>query len=423
MTNMNAIMKNIVIIGAFWGDEGKGKIVDFLGARSEVVVRYQGGSNAGHTIVVDGKKHVFHLLPSGMLYPDKLCLIGNGVVVDPGALITELKELDRAGHPRGELKVSDAAILVMDWHKILDGIEGGEIGTTGRGIGPAYESKVSRKGFKTGELRNMDTFLPKLRHAVTEVNWLLKNKYQVEPLDGEKLADTFKAYSTAIRPLIANTSLLLAEAIREGKSILFEGAQGALLDIDHGFFPFVTSSNSSIGGVYTGTGCRPRELQVIGVVKAYCTRVGNGPFPTELTGRIGTRLLETGGEFGATTGRPRRCGWLDLVMLDYSHRINGFDGLALTKLDILTGLPEIRVATGYRIRGAITPTLPSVYDLEQSKPTYQTLPGWKDDITNCRNFSDLPPACQAYVRFIEDQAGIPIRYIGVGPGREELIIR
>jgi len=358
-----------------------------------------------------------------MLYPDKLCLIGNGVVVDPGALITELRELDRSGRPRGELKVSESAILVMDWHKILDGIEGGKVGTTGRGIGPAYESKVSRKGFKAGELRNMDTFLPKLHNAVTEVNWLLKNKYQLEPMDGEKLADTFRTYCSSILPMISNTSLLLSRAIKEGKTILFEGAQGALLDIDHGFFPFVTSSNSSIGGVYTGTGVRPRNLQVVGVVKAYCTRVGNGPFPTELTDNIGAWLQGTGGEYGATTGRPRRCGWLDLVMLDYSNRINGFDGIALTKLDILTGLPEIKVATGYRIRGEITRTLPSVYDLEEARPIYQTLPGWKDDITGCREFSDLPSTCQAYVRFIEDQTGLPVRYIGVGPGREELIIR
>lgn len=416
-------MKHIVIIGAFWGDEGKGKIVDFIAEQTGVVVRYQGGSNAGHTIVVNGKKHVFHLLPSGMLYPDKLCLIGNGVVVDPEALIEELKELDQTGNERGELKVSESAVLVMDWHKVLDGIEGGKIGTTKKGIGPAYESKVCRKGFKVGELRDMDKFLLKLRNAVTEVNWLLENKYGVEPLDREKLADTFTEYSTALQPLIANTSLLLAEAIRDGKTILFEGAQGALLDIDHGFFPFVTSSNSSIGGVYTGTGIRPRNLQVVGVVKAYCTRVGNGPFPTELNDQIGTRLMETGGEYGATTGRPRRCGWLDLVMLDYSNRINGFDGIALTKLDILTGLPEIKVATGYRIRGEITRTLPSVYDLEEAEPIYQTLPGWTEDISGCRSFSELPPACQAYVRFIEDQIGVPIPYLGVGPGRDELIIR
>lgn len=416
-------MKNTVIIGAFWGDEGKGKIVDFIGEEAGVVVRYQGGSNAGHTIVVEGKKYVFHLLPSGILYPGKLCLIGNGVVVEPGALLKELDNLDRNGTPRGELKVSESAILVMEWHKLLDGLEGGKIGTTGRGIGPAYESKVSRKGFKAGELRNMDKFLPKLGAAVRDVNFLLKNKYGVDPLNPDKLAEDFKKYSKALRPLLANTSFLLANAVREGKSVLFEGAQGALLDIDHGFFPFVTSSNSSIGGVYTGTGIRPRNLQVIGVVKAYCTRVGNGPFPTELIDGIGTRLQEAGKEYGATTGRPRRCGWLDLVMLDYSHRINGFDGLALTKLDILTGLPELKVAIGYRIRGKTNHTLTSIYDLDEAEPVYQTMPGWTEDISSCRLFSELPAACQEYVRFIEDQSGIPVHYLGVGPGRKELIIR
>ncbi len=414
-------MEHVAVIGSSWGDEGKGKIVDYLCRDSDIIVRYQGGNNAGHTIVVEGRKFVFHLLPSGILQPGKLNVIGNGVVVDPGLLLEELAALK--GEKLGALKVSEYATMIMPWHRVLDGIEGGKVGTTGRGIGPAYESKINRLGFKIGELLDFETFSKKLAERLEEANWLLQNKYKTSQLNLKEMIEQFRGYANALAPMITNTSLLLAKAMRDGKRIMFEGAQGTLLDVDYGSYPFVTSSNPSIGGLYTGTGIRPRNVKAIGIVKAYATRVGNGPFPTELKEEIGKHLQDKGHEFGATTGRPRRCGWLDLVLLKYSTDVNGFDGFALTKLDVLSGLPKVNVAVGYKVGNKTSENLLSMYDMERAEPVFKELPGWSEDISKCRKFEELPKNCRDYVTFIEKTTGVPVKYIGIGPGREELIVR
>jgi adenylosuccinate synthase len=416
-------MKNLAVLGSSWGDEGKGKIVDYLTMESDIVVRFAGGNNAGHTIVVDGKQFIFHLLPAGILHKDKLCVIGNGVVLDPKVLEEELDKLKKDGVKVADLKISESATLIMPWHKVLDGIEGGKVGTTGRGIGPAYESKINRKGFKVGELRDFGSFSLKVAERLEEVNWLLKNRYNAEQMDAKKILEEFKGYAELLTPLITNTSLLLNNSMRAGKGILFEGAQGTLLDIDHGTFPFVTSSNPSTGGIFTGSGCRPRDLHVVGLVKAYQTRVGNGPMPTELLDEKGAQIQKAGHEFGATTGRPRRCGWLDLVLLRYSHDINGFDSFALTKLDILTGIGKLKLATAYEADGKRYEQLESLSLIDKAKPVYEELSGWDEDITKARSFEELPKAAQDYIRFIEKRTGVFVKYIGVGPGREELIVR
>ncbi|MBW2988307.1 adenylosuccinate synthase [Candidatus Woesearchaeota archaeon] len=416
-------MKNYAVIGAFWGDEGKGKIVDYLTGQVDIVVRYQGGNNAGHTVVVAGKKFVFHLLPTGIIHMDKLCVIGNGLVVDPGVLMEEIKALEQQGMAMAELKLSESATLIMPWHKILDGIEGGKVGTTKRGIGPAYESKISRRGFKVGELLAWEAFSKKLKEQIDEVNWLLEQKYGHSKLDYGQILTEFELYAEKLSGYICNTSVLLHDAMKEGKAILFEGAQGTLLDIDHGTYPFVTSSNPSIGGVFTGTGVRPKVLRVIGVVKAYSTRVGNGPFPTELNDEISEHLRAKGHEYGATTGRPRRCGWLDLVLLRYTTMVNGFDELALTKLDVLTGLKRLKVCTGYEVDGKKYQQLDSLLHIAKAKPIYEEIEGWQEDIARCTSFDQLPKQCRAYVEYIERAVGVPIRYIGVGPGRREIIVR
>jgi adenylosuccinate synthase len=411
------------IIGSSWGDEGKGKFVDFLTEKTDIVLRYQGGNNAGHTICIGDDKFVFHLLPSGILNPSKECVLGNGMVIDFMVLGNEIDSLKNKEIKTAEIIISDKAIIIMPWHKIIDGLTGQGIGTTSRGIGPAYSSKINRNGFKAGELLDMKSFHNKLKNEVNEINWLLENKFDAEKLDENIIFEEFSTYSKRYGDKIKNVSLYLDKKIKEGKKILFEGAQGTLLDIDFGTYPFVTSSNPSFGGIFTGSGIRLNNIHVIGIVKAYCTIVGNGPFPTELKDAIGEHIQKKGFEFGATTGRPRRCGWLDLVLLKYSNIINGFDSFALTKLDTLTGLKELKVCTGYETTKGILNDLDNIFELENAKPIFKTLQGWDEDITKCKSFEELPENCKKYIQFIENELNVPVKYIGIGPKREETIVR
>jgi adenylosuccinate synthase len=427
-------MKNSVqaLIGAQWGDEGKGRVVDALAKGVDVVVRYQGGANAGHTVIAEGKKHVFHLLPSGMLYPNRICVIGNGVVMDPGQFITEVDELDPAPGDIGtRLVVSNAAHIVMPYHKKLDALSeasrqknsGAAIGTTGRGIGPCYVDKYNRIGIRAEDLAVPKLLERKLRMNIDEKNPILEKLYGAEPLKFEELYEEALGWGRFMKPYLGDSSLEINSALRAGKKILFEGAQGTLLDVDHGTYPFVTSSSCVAGGCCTGGALGPGRCdRVIGVVKAYCTRVGEGPFPTEDHGETGETLRRNGSEFGATTGRPRRCGWLDMVALKYAVMVNGLDVLAITKLDVLSGMDEIKVCVSYEIDGRRVSEFPgSAYVLENVKPVYETLASWKEDISKCRSFEDLPEAARNYVRYIEKESGTSAGLIGVGPGREDTI--
>jgi len=426
---MTPATDNLCVVGLQWGDEGKGKIVDGLTERFDIVVRYQGGSNAGHTVVVNGEKFVLHLVPSGILHPDKLCVIGNGVVVDPATLIAEVADLRGRGVHVGEnLAVSDRAHVVMPYHKLLDQLDDrGErkIGTTGRGIGPCYVDKMSRTGIRMGELLDPDGFREHLRANIEQKNRVLRVLYGVEPLSFDRILEEYLGYADQLRGLIRDTVALLNRAFREGKRILFEGAQGALLDVDFGTYPYISCSNASTSGAATGTGLPPRAIgRVLGIMKAYCTRVGEGPFVTELDDSIGALLRERGREYGATTGRPRRCGWFDAVAVRHSAALCGADSIALTKLDVLTGLEEIRVAVAYRLDGKILDVLPSDCRLlARCEPVYRSFPGWKSDISRCDAFDDLPHEAQAYVRALEAEVGIPIATVSVAPERSAVIQR
>lgn len=423
-----------VLIGTQWGDEGKGRVVDYLAAHADAVVRYQGGANAGHTVIVDGRKHVFHLLPSGVLYPNRICVIGNGTVIDPDQLKNEIDELDPKPEAIGtRLVISGGAHIVMPYHKILDSLSestmtnsksGKRIGTTGRGIGPCYTDKYSRVGIRAQDLLSPSILEQKLKLNLELKNVLLQKLYDHEPVDFDELYHKALAWGDYMRPYIDDSTLVLDEAYTSGKSILFEGAQATLLDIDHGTYPFVTSSSCSAGGACIGSAFGPTRIdRVIGVVKAYCTRVGEGPFPTEDHGETGETLRKNGGEFGATTGRPRRCGWLDIVSLRYSIKVSAIDVMALTKLDVLSGLDEIKICTKYDIDGKSQTNFPNSADiLEKVKPIYATMPGWHEDISSCRTFAELPKAAQDYVKYIEEAVGIPAGLIGVGPGREDTIL-
>jgi adenylosuccinate synthase len=419
-----------VLIGSQWGDEGKGKVVDAMGASVDVFVRYQGGANAGHTVIVNGEKIVFHLLPSGMLYPGKLCVIGNGVVLDPEQFLKEMEELRQRGQDRARLVVSPSAHVVMPYHKILDKAQeafrgkGHMIGTTGRGIGPCYVDKYARNGLRVEDLLNEDRLREKLTMILEEKNRLLTKLYNEKPLAlGEILTPSLE-WGKAMAPYVGDTIELLHEAIESDKHVLLEGAQATLLDIDHGTYPYVTSSSTSAAGGFTGTGLPvSRVSRVIAVVKAYTTRVGEGPMPTEEKGEIGELLRTQGGEFGATTGRPRRCGWLDMVAVRYAVRLNGGDVIALTKLDVLTGMQEIKVCTGYDLNGTDTRFSGNSFILEECRPRYEILPGWSEDISHCTTFESLPEKAQSYVRYIEKHAGAPIKLIGVGPDRNQTINR
>jgi adenylosuccinate synthase len=424
-------MANIAIIGAQWGDEGKGKIVDLFTRHADIIVRFQGGNNAGHTLVVDGNKTVLHLVPSGALHPHKLCVIGNGVVVDPEVLLDEIAGLKQNGCLLDDslLRVSEEAHLIMPYHKAIDQarerLRGkGKIGTTGRGIGPAYEDKIARIGIRFIDLLEEDTFRDKLRHNIEEKNIYLKAILKEKTLDFSAIHDDYASYREHLKQYVTNTSLLLARQIRAGKNVMFEGAQGTLLDVDHGTYPYVTSSNTTIGGVCSGAGVGPLHVhQVIGISKAYTTRVGSGPFPTEVGGPEGETLKREGVEFGATTGRPRRCGWFDAVGVRHAVRINGITGIALTKLDVLTGFQKIPICTAYRCNGEIHREFPSSSKmLERAQPVLEEMNGWNEPISAVRTFSALPRNAQEYVRRLQEILEVEVILVSVGPGREQTIM-
>jgi len=422
--------KNVIVIGTQWGDEGKGKIVDLLTDQARAVVRFQGGHNAGHTLVINGKKTVLHLIPSGILRDDVQCLIGNGVVVSPKALVEEIDMLESRGVPvSSRLKISEACPLILQYHVALDHareIARGKsaIGTTGRGIGPAYEDKVSRRGLRLGDLLHRERFAAKLGEVLDYHNFALKNYYKVDTVDFQQVLDETLALSERIVPLIADIPELLHQIQQEGGSVMFEGAQGALLDIDHGTYPYVTSSNTTAGNAGTGSGVGPRAFDyILGITKAYTTRVGSGPFPTELYDAQGRHLAEKGHEFGSTTGRARRCGWFDAVALRRSNQINSVSGLCITKLDVLDGLDKISICVGYQCNGENRKTPPVGEEAFAScTPVYEDMPGWKESTVGIRKISDLPANAQAYLKRIEEIVERPIDIISTGPDREETII-
>jgi len=419
---------NIAVLGTQWGDEGKGKIVDLLTPRFSVVARYQGGHNAGHTVYVDGKKFVLHLIPSGILHPGVTCVIGNGVVVDPQALFKEIDELAGMGVTvEGRLLISEKAHVILPYHRELDVLSEArrgerKIGTTSRGIGPAYEDKIARRGIRICDLLgDRDALQQEVRENVNARNRIILDS----TLDWRPLFEQAIADGERIRPWAGDVSLFLTRTMQEGKAVMFEGAQATLLDIDHGTYPFVTSSNASAGGVCTGLGVPPRAIGgVLGVAKAYTTRVGEGPLPTELSGTLADRLRESGQEYGASTGRPRRCGWFDAVVVRYSARINGLDGLALTKLDVLDGLPEVRLCTGYRTPNGTLSEFPAdLRALASAEPIYETLPGWSAPTKGATRMEQLPPEARRYIERLEEVSGVPCAIISTGSDRGETIVR
>lgn len=422
-------MSAVVVIGAQWGDEGKGKLVDVFATHADTVVRFQGGSNAGHTLVVQGKKTVLHLIPSGILHSDKTCVISAGVVIDIFGLVEEIRKLKETGLPitSTQLLISDSATVLLPYHKALDqarekSLSADKIGTTGKGIGPAYEDRASRRALIMRDLFDKENLLAKLKFALNEKNALLKTLYDAPEMKAEELFDQIQTVVEELRPYrSADISLLISQKIKQGKKLLFEGAQGTLLDIYHGTYPFVTSSStlSASGAISAGLG--PHQLsKVVGVFKAYCTRVGSGPFPTELTDDIGTLLQKEGHEFGSTTGRSRRCGWLDLVALKYAIRLNGINSLAIMKLDVLSCLDEIKVCTAYKLNGETITEFPtSTEKVSQLEPIFESFAGWKTDITQVKSMKDLPIKVAHYINFIQQYVGCPIDVISVGPDREQ----
>lgn len=422
-------MSVIVVLGAQWGDEGKGKIADLISADIDVVARYQGGANAGHTICWEEETFVLHLVPSGIFNEGVNCVIGNGVVIDPAALMEEISMIREKGYdPEGRLFISHHAHLIMPYHKALDQAkerlrDEGAIGTTGRGIGPAYVDKYGRTGIRVVDLLDPDTLRRKLRRSIEEKNALLKGIYGAEGLDVDRIIDEYVAFDELIDPYVTDTTYYLNDALKKGQRVLAEGAQGSLLDVDFGTYPFVTSSHPTVGGCCTGLGIPPTSIsRVLGIAKAYTTRVGNGPFPTELNDETGEKLRSIGHEFGATTGRPRRCGWLDLVALRYAVMINGMTEIAITKLDVLNTLDEIRVATHYRIDGKTTDRFPSDFEkLSKAEPVYRSFKGWGTELDAGTAWKDLPREVREYLGFISDDIGVPIRYVSTGPRRSETI--
>ena len=422
--------KNVVVVGTQWGDEGKGKVVDLLTDKASAVVRFQGGHNAGHTLVIDGKKTVLHLIPSGILRDNVQCLIGNGVVLSPQALLEEMAMLEQAGVPvRERLRISESCPLILPYHIALDQARelargNKAIGTTGRGIGPAYEDKVSRRGLRLGELLDTDHFAERLREVMEYHNFTLEHYFKADPVDYRMVLDEALAQGEQITPMIDDIPGLLHRLRKDGKHIMFEGAQGALLDIDHGTYPYVTSSTTTAGGAASGSGVGPCDLDyILGIVKAYTTRVGAGPFPTELFDADGKHLGEKGHEFGATTGRQRRCGWLDTVSLRRSLAINSVTGMCITKLDVLDGLKTLRICVRYTLQGSSVDAPPVGADLmELCKPEYIEMPGWSESTVGAKTFADLPAAAQAYLRKIEELCEVPIAIISTGPDRAETMI-
>ncbi|MAE33334.1 MAG: adenylosuccinate synthase [Actinobacteria bacterium] len=422
-------MSTTVVLGAQWGDEGKGKVTDFFASTADYVVRFQGGNNAGHTIVVGEDKLALSLTPSGVLYPECTPVIGSGCVIDLGFLKQELEMLKEKNINTEKLVISPNAHVVMPYHKLLDelieeSLGENKIGTTKKGIGPCYADKIQRKGIRVQDILNKDNFSEKVKRNIEEVNLALTKIYNQPSLNADEIIDEFDAYVDIVSDHIADTSLLIANAIKNNKSILFEGAQGTLLDIDHGTYPFVTSSNTSSGNAAIGSGVGPKNLdRIVGVTKAYISRVGSGPFLTEQENEIGDYLIEKGAEFGVVTGRRRRCGWLDLISLKYSVRVNSLTELFITKLDILSGLVELKLCVGYKNGNEVLTDYP--YDqniLNTAEPVYETLKGWKDDISSIKNFEDLPKNAQTYIKAIEDFIEVPITFISVGPERTENII-
>ncbi|MET7332746.1 adenylosuccinate synthase [Nonomuraea sp. NPDC005650] len=422
-------MPAAVLVGAQWGDEGKGKATDLLGGDVDYVVRYQGGNNAGHTVVIGDQKYALHLLPTGILSPEVVPVIGNGVVIDPGVLLSEIDGLASRGISAERLLISSNAHLIMPHHKALDKVTErylgkAKIGTTGRGIGPAYGDKIARMGVRVQDLLDPGILAKKIEVALAEKNQVLTKVYNRRGIDPSAVLDEYLAYAERLKPHIADTSLVLSKALDEGKFVLLEGGQGTLLDIDHGTYPFVTSSSPTSGGACAGAGIPPNRLtKIIGILKAYTTRVGSGPFPTELTDEVGEWLRQTGGEYGVTTGRNRRCGWFDAVIARYATRINGVTDYFLTKLDVLSGLERIPVCVAYEVDGVRHDEIPMTQtDFHHATPIYEELPGWQEDITSAKSFDDLPPNAQSYVRTLEEMSGAPISAIGVGPGRDQTVV-
>ncbi|KAB0671909.1 adenylosuccinate synthase [Oryzomonas sagensis] len=424
-------MANVVVVGAQWGDEGKGKVVDIYTEHADDIVRYQGGNNAGHTLVVGSEKVVLHLIPSGILHEGKRCIIGNGVVLDPEVFIREITKLKESGRISDDscLLLSESLHIIMPYHKQIDiarEAKSGDkkIGTTGRGIGPCYEDKIGRRGIRLMDLLDKDIFTRKLREVLTEKNVILEKLLGEAPCDFDAILAEYSGYAEVLKKYVADTSLVLSKDLKAGKKALFEGAQGTLLDVDHGTYPYVTSSSTCAGGACTGSGVSPRDIhEIIGISKAYVTRVGSGPFPTELLDATGEQLRQDGGEFGATTGRPRRCGWFDAMVVRYAVRVNGLTGIALTKLDVLSDFDTVKICTGYTCNGRTLETLPASLELfEQCQPVYEELPGWKSDITGAQTYEDLPQKARDYVKRLEELAGCPIVLVSVGPRRDQTII-
>ncbi len=422
--------QNVVVLGTQWGDEGKGKIVDLLAERAKYVVRYQGGHNAGHTLVVNGKKTVLRLIPSGILHENAICVIGNGVVVSPEALMCEIGELESCGvNVRSRLRISDATSLIMPYHAALDharekALGSKAIGTTGKGIGPTYEDKVARRGLRVGDLRDMDSFAEKLKSVMDYHNFVLRNYYHADEVSYEETLNKMKEYAPVITGMICDVTLLLDEARRNGEKVMFEGAQGTFLDIDHGTFPYVTSSNTVSGGVCTGAGYGPLNVDyVLGIAKAYTTRVGGGPFPTELNDEIGDYLCTKGREFGSVTGRRRRCGWFDAVAMRRSIMINSLSGLCLTKLDVLDELDEIKICVAYRKNGELIKSSPmAAADYEGIEPVYETMPGWKQSTFGVKSMDELPEAAKNYIKRLLEVTEMSLAIISTGPDRDETIV-
>lgn len=422
-------MTGVVVVGSQWGDEGKGKVIDFLAEKADVVVRYQGGNNAGHTVVVKDQEFRLHLIPSGILYPEVKCLIGNGVVLDPEVLIREITQLRQRGTSVDNLHISSRAQVLMPYHQRIDELDEerrGEfkIGTTKRGIGPAYMDKIARVGIRMADLLHREFLADKLQRILKEKNQLFVEYYKIEPIDYQSVLEQYLAFGEQLRPFIVDTSVLLYRALQAGQKVLFEGAQGTLLDIDHGTYPYVTSSHPIAGGASVGAGVGPTAIDhVLGVVKAYTTRVGAGPFPTELLDELGEHIRQRGREFGTTTGRPRRCGWLDMVILRYAVRINGLSSMAITKLDILDDLETIKICTGYQYRGEIISELPATLEeLSECQPIYEEWPGWLSETTAANTLEDLPTNARRYLERVAELAERPISLITVGPERTRTIV-
>ncbi|RKD22211.1 Adenylosuccinate synthetase [Caminicella sporogenes DSM 14501] len=423
-------MSTVVIVGAQWGDEGKGKIIDFLASEADVVVRGQGGNNAGHTVVVGDKKYALHLIPSGILYSETINVIGNGVVFDPEGFLNEVEKLEKEGISTKNIKISDRVHVIFPYHKLLDELAENargdkKIGTTKKGIGPCYMDKVERSGIRICDMMDKEEFIEKVTKQIERKNEIIQKIYGGKPVNKDEIINKYLEYAEKIRPYVADTSVIVYESIKQNKKVLFEGAQGTFLDIDLGTYPYVTSSHPTSGGFAVGSGIGPNMIEeVLGIAKAYTTRVGKGPFVTEQDNEIGDRIRIQGNEFGTTTGRPRRCGWLDAVMLKYSARVNGMTSLALMLLDVLTGFEKIKICTAYKFKGELIKDFPaSLKTLSECEPVYEELDGWNEDITSAATFEELPVNAQKYINKIEELVEIPVKIISVGPKRSQTIVR